>query len=234
MCKLLKESCAALGSVLLILLGAAAPTAEATILQYDFANSGVFSGTVPTGSPGVYATAVFDDHGGTGNVTLTMSVFNNLLAGAYINDWYFNINSPSSLTGIAFNSGVAAASVDDTTACASNPPCGADGGGYYDFAFHFPTNNPGQLGRGNISVYDLTGTSFNASSFDLLSADHGGNGNHLAAVHVQGYASSAWLGGTVDEGGGGGSGGPLPEPASFALLGIGLLGVAIMQRRSRH
>jgi len=31
--------------------------------------------------------------------------------------------------------------------------------------------------------------------------------------------------------GGGGSGGPLPEPASFALLGLGLLSLAAVRRR---
>lgn len=229
--KTLKKFFAASGSAILFLLMMAAPAAEASILELDFSNAGAFSGTVPAGSPGVYATAVFDDHGGTGNVTLTLSVFNNLLAGAYVNDWYFNINSPASLTGISFNSGVAAASVEDIAACGGS--CFADGGGAYDFAFHFSTANPGNLARGSSSVYNLTGTGFNAASFDFLSATHGGNGDHLAAVHVQGYSSSVWLGGTVGEGGGGGSGEPLPEPASFALLGLGLLALAGLRRYGR-
>src|SRR5689334_19755834 len=48
-------------------------TAQATIFEIDFTTAGGFSGTAP-GTPSsstIFATAVFDDHGGSGSVTLT-------------------------------------------------------------------------------------------------------------------------------------------------------------------
>ena len=71
-------------------------SAHAALLEIDFTKAGAFSGTSPTlpSDPNeVFARAIFDDHGGTGSVTLTMTVLNNLSSGAYVNDWYFNVNS---------------------------------------------------------------------------------------------------------------------------------------------
>ena len=69
-------------------------TSQATMFEIDFSNAGTFSGTAPSlpvSPSSVYATAIFDDHGGTGSVTLTTSVLSDLLpSSTYASDWYFN------------------------------------------------------------------------------------------------------------------------------------------------
>ena len=93
-------------------------TAQAALFEIDFSNGGAFFGSVPStpSNPNdVYAKAIFDDGGGSGSVTLTMSVLNNLsTAGAYVQDWYFNVaNAP--LTGLAFASGISTSDVNNGT-----------------------------------------------------------------------------------------------------------------------
>lgn len=148
-------------------------TAQAALFEIDFTTAGAFSGTAP-GSPGsntIFATAIFDDHNSSGSVTLTMNVLNNLSAGAYVNDWFFNV-ATAPLGSINFVSGTSASSVENGTDAFK-----ADGtGGNFDFAFHFPTNNPGELAQGHTSVYTLTDTGITANSFNTVSvpAPNGG------------------------------------------------------------
>jgi hypothetical protein len=202
-------------------------SAHAALLEIDFTKAGAFSGTSPTlpSDPNaVFAKAVFDDHGGSGSVTLTMTVLNNLSTGAYVNDWYFNVDS-APLSGINFSDGVAASSIQNGSNAFK-----ADGtGGNFDFAFHFDTTNPGQLGQGFSSVYTLTDPGITANSFNSISISspiNAGNGGYLSAIHVQGYGNSVWIAGneSVDPG-------QIPEPATLALIGLGLFGIAATRRR---
>ena len=142
-------------------------TSQATVFEIDFSNAGTFSGTaasLPASPSSVYATAVFDDHGRIGSVTLTMSVLSDLLpSSTYASDWYFNsITAP--LNHITWVSGDHANSVNkgmdnfraDTT------------GGNFDFAFHFSNHNH-DISGGETSVYTLTDLGLTANSFRSVS-----------------------------------------------------------------
>lgn len=216
----------------------AAGTAQATLLEIDYTTGGAFSGTPPAGmsTSAVFAKAVFDDGGSSGIVTLTMSVLSGITgmpSGAYVNDWYFNVDptlASGASTGVtvAYASGQIASSIGNSTDAFK-----ADGtGGAFDLYFEFPTSNPGQLGQGLSSVYTLTGTGITADTFNFLSPSSpptAGNGGAISAIHLQGYTSSVWIAGT------GGRIPPeeIPEPGVLALVSVALLGLGAVSARRR-
>jgi hypothetical protein len=211
-----------------------AGTAQANVFEIDFMTANYFVGNAAAipALPGlntVFATALFDDHGSSGSVTLTMHVLSNLSAGAYVNDWYFN-TSTAPLNSITYVSGQAASLVQTGVINSYK----ADGtGGKFDFAFHFPTANPGQLAQGNTSVYTLIDSGLTAASFNSLSVPAPNGGNYLSALHVQGYGNSAWIGGTQNVN-------PpcpdcsvvtVPEPTTLLLMSAGLFGFGLARHR---
>ena len=153
-------------------------TSQTTV--FEIANSGRFSGTAPS-SPShstVYAKAIFDDHGNSRSLTLTMSVLSGLLpTGAYASDWYFNsIKAP--FTHISYVSGDHANSVDNGT----NSFKADTTGGNFDFAFHFSNHNH-DISGGETSVYSLTdlgltADSFRSASVPSFSENDGHNNEH--------------------------------------------------------
>ena len=169
----------------------------------------VFSGTSPTGSP-PWLTATFSSNT-PGTVTLTMSSsFKD--TGEFVTEWDFNLNpalNPASLS-IIYNSGPTASVSKGTNAFF------ADGDGYFDIEFLFPTDPQGsRFSDSKTSVYTIIGDSITASSFNYLSYINGGEGVYHTGAHIQGIPSgegSGWIGNSV----------LVPEPGILILLGIAM------------
>jgi hypothetical protein len=181
---------AALGVAML-----AAPMAEANTLTFSFGNAGAYSGNVPSSTTDIYATATINWTTGSNTATILMNVTSGLQAGAYVNDWFFNLDPTNLFNSVTYNSGVQAQSLFWTAPNSYN----ADGGGYFDLRISFSTANPGQLGIGNSSLYTITtrdSLTDHAFSYDSVHPKGGTTVDPRdiqSAVHVQGYASSVWL-----------------------------------------
>lgn len=218
-------------AALLLVLSSVAMTAARADVIFYFSNSGVYNGPALE-DKNYFATATFVDGKGQdkGTVTLTMSAISGLDAGAYVNDWAFNIGnfgSGTTITNVGYVSGIKADSINTTGV--NN--FGGDKGDF-DLGFSFSTKSPGQLQDGNNSVYKLTGSKLTENSFAV--ANEFGFYN---AVHVQGRADkvdSAFFQGSTTKPVDSGSGNAIPEPATVALFGLGLLGFAASRRKSAN
>jgi hypothetical protein len=177
----------------------------------------LFSGTSPTGSQ-PWLTATFSSDT-PGTVTLTMSSsFKD--PGEFVTEWDFNLNpalDPASLS-IIYNSGPSASVSKGTNAFL------ADGDGYFDIRFLFPTDpQESRLKGTSTSVYTIIGDSITASSFDYLSYINGGEGVYHTGAYIQGIPSgvgSGWIGNSVR----------VPEPGILILLGLSLTAIGVASR----
>lgn len=227
------------------------PFAQAEVWTLNFNNAGLYTnnGTNPPLMPGmtdasVWATLTFTDHG-TNVVDITLSVLSGVMQpGPYVNDWWFNGNALAQSATFANVGGVNA----NLTIC---PDCAnGSASGKYDGIFNFVNANPGELAQGHSSMWTATigaGQTLSVSDFQFLSALQGGQDQYYAAVHVQGAGVSEKGGACVDgeencnpppecppgdtrpECGGGEQ--EVPEPATLAIIGTGLLGMALARRR---
>lgn len=244
------------------LLGAAlsvaalsAPIAEAGQIVWNFSNAGLYSGTGPaTLNSDPYARATISWVDGSTSASIFMQVFSGVLVdpGAYVNDWFFNLDPSNQFSTVAYASGIAAKSLYWTQPNNYN----ADGGGYFDLQISFDTKNPGQLGQGLDSTYIVTTTSalFDADNPFAFDSVHPKGGTTVdprlieSAIHVQGYGNSAWIKGSECAPNDTTCGPPVqdfctehpddpaclpqvPEPATLAIIGAGLFSMAITRRR---
>ncbi len=208
--------------VLSLLLCVAGGSAHASL---SFTPANTFSGTAAAG----FLTAAFTDVTGGVRLVITSDLASgeNLDPGKAI---YFNFNplKYSILTNLSFSltgntnfSEAASVSkaVDDFK---------ADGDGFYDIRFSYsPSTKAFSTGQSQTYFISTGSGTVAASDFTTyLSEPGGGNGNWLAAAHVQGTPSggggSAWVGATLT---------PVPVPAALPLFGSGLALLGVLRRR---
>jgi len=99
----------------------------------------------------------------------------------------------------------------------------ADGFGFYDWALK-SNSNPGKIVAGETFVFEFTIAGvgpFDMSDFatDLSQAPQGDTPALVAAKFVTGPGDDSAFGATV------------PEPGTFAMLGLGILGLGVIARR---
>jgi len=221
------------------------PAMSATIvLNYDQEYSG---GQAPAGGT-PWMTATFSASPTTyviGSTTynavrLTIDL-SNLQSGAFVSETDFNIDptlNPANLS-FSFASGNSHANVAPSLATDSFK---ADGDGYYDISFGFPTSSGNTFGGGSQAVFDIVATNTATAaalvpeSFAFLSKPAGGHGPFYAATHVQnttgacgtmGCTGSGWIAPT-------GYTTVVPLPAAAWLFGSGLVGlVAVARKKSK-
>ena len=158
--------------------------------------------TAPVNTP-PWMTATFEDFG-TNTVRLTMSA-DNLTGTEFISKWFFNFDGDAAVLEFAYIDGSSTGPESSQVYTGETNNTKADGDGYYDIGFYFPTANGSRFEADETIVYDITYTSaISVSSFNFFSTPGGGNGTYLTAAHVQSIAP--------DSGGLCGNGIPVNDP----------------------
>ena len=170
-------------------------------------------------------------------VRLTIDL-SNLQSGAFISETDFNIDptmNPANLS-FSFVSGNSHANVAPSLATDSFK---ADGDGYYDISFGFPTASGSTFGGGTQATFDIEATNAAMAaalvpeSFAFLSKPAGGHGPFYAAAHVQNTTGACGTSGCTGSGWIAPSGYVVPLPAAAWLFGSGLIGLGAIARRKR-
>lgn len=198
------------------------PSAQAASISFDLDFE--FSGGTDPAGPGPWLNVTFDDSfGGTDTVRLTIDAAG-LTGDESVAQIYLNFDPLLDPTQITFTA------VDTFDSTPNSIDTGvnaymADGDGNFDILFDMPPppgNDAARLTAGESIVYDLTYISpISAASFDYSSVGGGGNGSYQAAAHIQRIGQngdSGWIG-------------PVPEPSTGLLVGVGLLVAARRRRR---
>ena len=216
---------------------------QATTLEFSLGTSFPGSDKPDPDGTGPWLNALFDDENTPGSVLLTLSA---TLTDPDSGDpnkvglWYFNLDPSLDSKDLSFEV-VADGSYAYTAPNANkiktnNDKQKADGDGYYDIEFDFPTKNDSTIrspfDNSDSITYLIKLENILATSFNFPSIDGGGEGVWYTAAHIQSILTtpySTWIG---DGGGSGGGGGVvIPEPATMLLLGSGLIGFAVSGRK---
>lgn len=217
-------------SVALLFLAGVNP-AKAEIITF-YPDTVLGHGTAPEEEP-PWISAIFDDHGDQGSVTLTLSCLN-LSAGEFVSRWLFNLDPLLNPKDLEIEPLAHAGSFRDPSISLGANKFNGGGGDKFDIAFYFSTSNKNskrfdaddslQLEISGIS--DLTAQSFD---FNSKGKDHCNNNDILhykTEAHIQGIVighcggDSGWV--------------VVPEPSSFILLGMGAFGLAFCGLRRRY
>lgn len=185
-------------------------------------------GAVSPDGPAPWATAVFDDGGTAGSVTLTMSVASSVNL-ADVTQMYFNLDTALDPTSLIFSrDGGTGPTLANTTISTGVDAFMGGGDGKYDILFDFPPP-PGQqadrFNAGEDLVYTITGIgSLTADDFNFFATPGGGFGPYLSVAKFQdtgpSQEGSDWVG-------------AVPVPAAVWLFGSGLIGLVGVARRRR-
>lgn len=189
-------------------------------------------GSVPPDGPAPYATAVFDDGGVAGSVTLTMSVAATV-GEADVTAMYFNLNPALDPASLGFTrdggTGPTAANTTINTGTDAFGPVGGDG--IYDIEFDLPPSpgqNAARFNAGEDLVYTITAAGLTASDFNFFATPGPGAGNAGPFLSVARFQSTG-----PDPFDGSDFVGAVPVPAAVWLFGSGLLGLVGIARRKR-
>jgi len=197
-----------------------APVQAATLtIEYDYS----FGSVAPDG-PTPWMTAVFDDDGSAGSVTLRIDLAATV-NGADVTELYFNLDPAMLATDLTITrtdgTGPSSGNIDIYTGVDDFK---ADGDGFFDIWLDLPPP-PGndKFEGGEWLEFTIVGAGsaagLVANSFNFMSLDAGGAGPFLAAAHVQSTGpngkDSDWI-----------APNPIPVPAAVWLFGsaLGLLG----------
>jgi hypothetical protein len=198
----------------------ASPAMAATIqldFDHDFSNPLDLNSEIPAG-PTPWMTAVFDDGGSAGSVTLTVSV-SGTVGDANVTAIYLNSGSG----GLSFST------VDDSAVSSSSITYGsnayqAGSDGEFDIYIDLPPPGGDRLTAGESLIFDITGAGITASTFWLESnsTEASVTGPFYGAAKFQGTGeggeNSAWVA-------------AVPVPGAVWLFGSALGFMGFLRRR---
>jgi hypothetical protein len=207
----------------------------ANTVTYDFGQ--VSGGPTPAGTP-PWVEASFSDAGlPSDTVQLTLTA-ENIAAGAYVNCWYFNVNSLLNPSSLQFTQTGSAGSFGGPTIAtgANSFKAGSDGKFDILFGFNSTGDDSTRFTSGDSVTFTITGISgLTVQDFAELSTSAGGSGAYTSAAHIEaGGDCPSWVNPTATTQilGNADTRPSVPDTsATIALLGTSLAAIGVFGRK---